>query len=131
MSMNLYVYSHSHSHSHGEERQGLNDLLHLLLLVFLGSYGVHVHMFICVYCMHVSKSVCMHAYIICMYVGICVLLSTIWYIASCWIFSRSCIGQLRRLIRNFLWFGRERTSNHEGIMGGYHITHHRRGSWNH
>ena len=39
-----------------------------------------------------------------------VILSTLWYIASCWIFSRACIGQLRRLIRNFLWSGREGTS---------------------
>ena len=39
-----------------------------------------------------------------------VLLATIWYIASCWIFSRSCIWQIRRLIRNFLWSGREGTA---------------------
>ena len=39
-----------------------------------------------------------------------VLLATIWYIASCWIFSRSCIGQIRRLIRNFLWTRREGTA---------------------
>ena len=36
-----------------------------------------------------------------------VLLATIWYIASCWIFSRSCMGQVQRLIRNFLWSGNE------------------------
>ena len=36
-----------------------------------------------------------------------VLLATMWYITSCWIFSSSCISQLQRLIRNFLWSGRE------------------------
>ena len=34
-----------------------------------------------------------------------VLLATMWYITSCWIFSRSCINQVQRLIRNFLWSG--------------------------
>ena len=34
-----------------------------------------------------------------------VLLATMWYITSCWIFSRSCISQVQRLIRNFLWSG--------------------------
>ena len=34
-----------------------------------------------------------------------VLLATMWYITSCWIFSSSCIGQVQRLIRNFLWSG--------------------------
>ena len=32
-----------------------------------------------------------------------VLLATMWYITSCWVFSRSCLGQVQRLIRNFLW----------------------------
>ncbi|KAI5078103.1 hypothetical protein GOP47_0007927 [Adiantum capillus-veneris] len=31
-----------------------------------------------------------------------------WYITSCWIFSRSCISQVQRLIRTFLWSGRDR-----------------------
>ena len=35
-----------------------------------------------------------------------VLLATMWYITSYWMFSRSCIGQIqRRLIQNFLWSG--------------------------
>ena len=34
-----------------------------------------------------------------------VLLATMWYITSCWIFSSSCISQVQRLIRNFLWSG--------------------------
>ena len=34
-----------------------------------------------------------------------VLLATAWYVASCWCFSRSCVAQLRRLVRNFLWCG--------------------------
>ena len=36
-----------------------------------------------------------------------VLLATMWYITSCWIFSSSCISQLQRLILNFLWSGRK------------------------
>ena len=36
-----------------------------------------------------------------------VLLSTMWYILSCWIFSKSCINQVQRLIRNFLWAGNQ------------------------
>ena len=36
-----------------------------------------------------------------------VLLATMWYITSCWVFSSSCISQIQRLIRNFLWSGRE------------------------
>ena len=36
-----------------------------------------------------------------------VLLATMWYITSCWIFSGSCISQVQRLIRNFLWSGRD------------------------
>ena len=34
-----------------------------------------------------------------------VLLSTMWYVASCWIFVKSAIGKIQRLIRNFLWSG--------------------------
>ena len=34
-----------------------------------------------------------------------VLLSTMWYVTSCWIFSSSYISQFQRLIRN-LWFGK-------------------------
>ena len=34
-----------------------------------------------------------------------VLLATAWYVASCWCFSRSCVAQLRRMVRNFLWSG--------------------------
>ena len=34
-----------------------------------------------------------------------VLLATLWYITSCWIFSNSCISQVQRPIRNFLWSG--------------------------
>ena len=37
-----------------------------------------------------------------------VLLATMWYIASSWMFSKSCIGQIRRLVRNFLWAGQDR-----------------------
>ena len=36
-----------------------------------------------------------------------VLLSSLWYIMSCWSFSRSCMGQLQRLIRNYLWSGND------------------------
>ena len=36
-----------------------------------------------------------------------VLLATMWYITSCWVFSSSCISQVQRLIRNFLWSGRD------------------------
>ena len=36
-----------------------------------------------------------------------VLLAKMWYITSCWIFSSSCISQVQRLIRNFLWSGRD------------------------
>ncbi len=36
-----------------------------------------------------------------------VLLSTMWYILSCWIFSKACINQVQRLIRNFLWAGNQ------------------------
>ncbi len=28
-----------------------------------------------------------------------------WYTLSCWLFSKSCINQVQRLIRNFLWTG--------------------------
>ena len=35
-----------------------------------------------------------------------VLLSTMWCILSCWIFSKPCINQVRRLIRNYLWSGK-------------------------
>ena len=38
-----------------------------------------------------------------------VLLSTVWYIASSWIFSKSCIGQIRRLVRNFIWVGEDKS----------------------
>ena len=37
-----------------------------------------------------------------------VLLATVWYIASSWLFSKSCIGQIRRLVRNFIWAGEDR-----------------------
>ena len=33
------------------------------------------------------------------------MLATMWYITSCWIFASSCISQVQRLIRNFLWSG--------------------------
>ena len=36
-----------------------------------------------------------------------VLLATMWYITSCWVFSSSCISQIQRLIKNFLWSGRD------------------------
>jgi hypothetical protein len=35
-----------------------------------------------------------------------VLLASILYTLSCWIFSKSCIKQLQRVIRSYLWFGR-------------------------
>ena len=35
-----------------------------------------------------------------------VLLSTMWYIASTCLFSRSCLLQIQRLVRNFIWIGR-------------------------
>ena len=35
-----------------------------------------------------------------------VLLASTWYVLSCWIFSKSCILKIRRLIRNFLWSGK-------------------------
>ena len=36
-----------------------------------------------------------------------VLLSTMWYITLCWVFSNSGISQIQGLIKNFLWSGRE------------------------
>mgnify|MGYP000341314776 CR=1 FL=1 len=39
-----------------------------------------------------------------------VLLASIWYIASAWIFSRASMNQIQRLIRNFLWSGKENSS---------------------
>ncbi len=38
-----------------------------------------------------------------------VLLSSMWYITSCWIFVKSAISQIQRLIRNFLWSGGDGT----------------------
>jgi hypothetical protein len=35
-----------------------------------------------------------------------VLLASMWYTLSCWIFSKSCVNQLQRLIRSYLWSGR-------------------------
>ena len=35
-----------------------------------------------------------------------VLLATMWYTLSCWMFSKSCITQVQRMIRCFLWSGR-------------------------
>ena len=35
-----------------------------------------------------------------------VLLATIWYIASTTLFARSCILQVQRLIRNYIWGGK-------------------------
>ena len=35
-----------------------------------------------------------------------VLLATIWYIASTMLFARSCILQVQRLIRNYIWGGK-------------------------
>jgi hypothetical protein len=34
-----------------------------------------------------------------------VLLASMWYILSCWIFSKSCINQLQQVIRSCLWSG--------------------------
>ena len=34
-----------------------------------------------------------------------VLLSSMWYVTSCWIYVKSAIGQIQRLIRNFIWAG--------------------------
>ena len=39
-----------------------------------------------------------------------VLLATAWDVASCWCFSRSCVAQLRRLVRKFLWSGSDGSS---------------------
>ena len=39
-----------------------------------------------------------------------VLLATTWYVASCWFFSRSCVAQLKKLVRNFLWSGLDGSS---------------------
>ena len=36
-----------------------------------------------------------------------VLLSTMWHIASCWVFSKSLIMHVRHLIRNYLWSGKQ------------------------
>mgnify|MGYP000158494050 FL=1 len=36
-----------------------------------------------------------------------VLLSTLWYVLSSWCFSRSCLNQVQRLIRCFLWSGKK------------------------
>ena len=36
-----------------------------------------------------------------------VLLSTIWYIASSWMFAKSTMDQIKRLVRNFLWSGKD------------------------
>ena len=35
-----------------------------------------------------------------------VILATIWYIASTMLFARSCILQVQRLIRNYIWGGK-------------------------
>ena len=35
-----------------------------------------------------------------------VLLATIWYVASTTLFARSCILQVQRLIRNYIWGGK-------------------------
>ena len=35
-----------------------------------------------------------------------VLLSSMWYIASTCLFSRSCLLQIQRMVRNFIWIGR-------------------------
>ncbi len=37
-----------------------------------------------------------------------VLLASIWFVASSCMFSRSCLEQLRRLIRNFIWSGKDK-----------------------
>ena len=36
-----------------------------------------------------------------------VLLSTLWYVLSSWCFFRSCLNQVQRLIRCFLWSGKK------------------------
>ncbi len=40
-----------------------------------------------------------------------VLLATMWYILSCWVFSKSCINQIQRAIRCFLWSGKDNDSS--------------------
>ena len=47
-----------------------------------------------------------------------VLLSTMWYILSCWIFSKSCVNQVQRLIRNFLWVGNQGESARAKVAWG-------------
>ena len=38
------------------------------------------------------------------------MLATMWYTMSCRIFSNSCINQIQRMIRNFLWAGRAKSA---------------------
>ena len=45
-----------------------------------------------------------------------VLLSSIWYILSCWIFSKSCINQIRRIVRSFLWSGKGEGSSRAKVV---------------
>ena len=42
----------------------------------------------------------------CVLVANQVLLATIWYIASTMLFARSCILQVQRIIRNYIWGGK-------------------------
>ena len=51
-----------------------------------------------------------------------VLLSIICYTASPWIFSKSCIGQIRRLVRHFIWGGEDRSRVREKVAWSTLIT---------
>lgn len=44
-----------------------------------------------------------------------VLLATMWYITSCWVFASSCISQAQRLIWSFLWSGSDGSPAREKV----------------
>mgnify|MGYP007069670987 CR=1 FL=1 len=48
-----------------------------------------------------------------------VLLSSMWYIASTCLFSRSCLLQIQRLVRNFIWIGRSSNNAHANLVDTY------------
>ena len=58
-----------------------------------------------------------------------VLLSTMWFILSCWIFSRSCVNQIQRLIRNFLWAGNQGEAARAKVAWGILIKPKSLGDW--
>ena len=49
-----------------------------------------------------------------------VLLSLIWYIASTWLFSRSVMLKVQRLVRNFIW-GNDTSHTTIAKVGSYTV----------